>query len=162
MKNFILGMMCCLLLFSLVACKNSSSPSAPTQAVLTNPVEHIRSDLLPENTELDRAVADAVTVTVTEQTPDSVTVVVNAPNVTENMLQWLDTADLDALTDEAMQQQLINALSGQTQAQAFQLQVENCEFVYSFEFRDASTCGFGQLYTDLYLRILEQLEEAES
>lgn len=118
----------------------------------------IRKDLFSEESLLNKAMDEAVELTLDKAEADRITVSVTAPDVCDGALAWFDGIEDAAYTDEALDAQLIALLKGEPQKQTFTLELRGEEILYTGEFLDAASCGVRNFYAALNVRLMQEME----
>ena len=146
------------LLLALTACGGKDSTPAPQPSQGPDYITLIRSDLLGENSDLTRAMDEALTFTLDEVTDTAVTVTVTGPDICQELLAWFDTVSDEDYSDEALSRQMLALMEGETQSRQFILELREGNLVYSDDFLNAASCGLRQFYTALTTQLMEEME----
>ena len=118
----------------------------------------IRKELLEGESSLNKAMDEAVELTLDKAEADRITVSVTAPDVCDGALAWFDGIEDAAYTDEALDAQLIALLKGEPQKKTFTLELRGEEILYTGEFLDAASCGVRNFYAALNVRLMQEME----
>ena len=119
----------------------------------------IRKELLEGESSLNKAVAEAVTLTLDKVEAERITVSVTAPDVCSEALAWFDGIEESAYSDGALDAQLVTLLKGEASKQTFTLALRGEEIVYTQEFLNAVSCGLREFYAALNVRLMQEMEE---
>lgn len=118
----------------------------------------IRAEVLPTDSPLSKAIAEAVTLKVDKIEEGQITLTVTAPDITADALAWFDSVSEADYTNEGLETQLLTLLKGEKTARSFTLEVEGEQVRYTDEFLSAASGGVRPFYAILSARLLDEME----
>ena len=116
-----------------------------------------------DNTKLEKSVKEEVEIAVDEVSADVVTVIVEAPNISEDLIDWLSDSG-DNLTDEQIEEKILSLIhQSEKITGTYELYCDDIDGIniqYTEEYLNAVTCGLNEFYNYAMKQlILEMLEE---
>lgn len=122
----------------------------------------IRTDFFSDNSAMEQAMAEVVSIKV-KQDGDQLTVTVKAPDICDNLLNWMDSVSDEEFTEEAMEEEILNQLKSSekvesTHSLTYTIEGDIADILYTSEFTDTISCGLNRFYAEVTQRILDELE----
>lgn len=131
------------------------------QSNSTDWVQIIRADFLSGKSIIEEAIAEVVSVDV-KQEESQITVTVTAPDICDELLNWLDYVTDDEFTETAMEEEILRLLKDSEKIETEYLlscsgEGETAEISYTSEFGEAMTCGLTRFYAEMTQRVLDEM-----
>lgn len=147
-----------ILIFALlfqVGCSKEEQPNSPDWEQL------IRTDFFSGGSAMEQAMAEVVSVEV-KQDGDQLTVTVKAPDICDNLLNWMDSVSDEEFTEAAMEEEILRLLKETDRAEVdyvmdYSEDGEVAEIAYTSEFSEAMSCGLTRFYAEVTQRILNEM-----
>ena len=138
------------------------SKNEPANLVATDWEQIIRTDFFSGETPMEKAMAESVSFKV-KQDGEQIAVTVTAPDICDNLLNWMDAVSDDEFTESAMEQEILRLLKESKKTEVTYTlncsgEGESAEIAYTSEFGEAMTCGLTRFYAEVTQRILEEME----
>ena len=138
------------------------SKDEPANLITTDWEQIIRTDFFSGETPMEKAMAEAVSFKV-KQDGEQIAVTVTAPDICDNLLNWMDAVSDDEFTESAMEQEILRLLKESKKTEVTYTlncsgEGESAEIAYTSEFGEAMTCGLTRFYAEVTQRILEEME----
>lgn len=112
MKRVIYLFLLCFLVSSMFAgCKPKAQSEDVPRIPDINWEEKIHEETIFQETAIDKAMADAVTIKVSDVTEDTVSVIVTAPDIGDEIIAWYDSIPENDFSETAMETELIRLIS---------------------------------------------------
>ena len=147
-----------IVVLALLLCACSGADTTVTDPATPDYIQIIRGELFDEDTALNQALSDAVSITLDRFDETSITVTVKAPNITEPLLAWFDGVSDAQYSDDALNAQMLTLLKQETQVTQFTLSVQDGEILYTDAFLNNTSCGIREFYAVLTARFMEEME----
>lgn len=127
---------------------------------LTTWEDRITSQVFNPSSELERKIADKVSISVKSVTEDAVTLTASAPDICDELTAWFDTVSDEDYSDDALEKEACALLEKtDVSEKEFTLQIgDDGEAEYSTEFVEYIGCGMFQFYRQLSDAISDALE----
>lgn len=128
---------------------------------------NIQNQLLDESfgngTKLEECILEEVSISVDEVRTGTVTVIVEAPNISQDLIDWLSNSQ-DDLTDEQIEEKILSLLhQSEKITGAYELScddIDEANIRYTEEYLNAVSCGLYEFYSYAMNQLmLEMLEE---
>mgnify|MGYP003290513940 CR=1 FL=1 len=121
----------------------------------------IKTDFFDGDSEIEKAIAEAVTVEV-EQKDEMLHVTVKAPDICDGLLEWMEQVPDEEFTETAIEQEILRLLKESKDEKNiyeldYAIEGEVGQINYSAEFTDAMSCGLNRFYAEVTQRILEEM-----
>lgn len=130
--------------------------------MVTNWEQIICTDFFSGDTTIEKAMAESVSYEV-KQEEEQVVVTVNAPDICDELLNWMESVSDEEFTEAAMEQEILRLLKESKKTEVTYTlncsgEGETAEIAYTSEFGEAMTCGLTRFYTEVTQRILGEME----
>ena len=134
-------------------------PDDHIAAEKTDWIALLREELYSEDTPLTKAMADAVTLKLVDESETSITVQVTAPDVSDAALEWFEAVSEDDYSDQALEDTLLELLEGEKTTATFVLPLDAQGRPYTTgEFLDAASGGVRKFYAALTVMFMQEME----
>lgn len=146
------------------ATQDPASAQATAAPAMANRVTEkiLKSELIPDGSELSPVLSESVSLTVTQAAQETVEITVTAPDISQDLMAWLRDIPEEEYSDEALAREIERLLAEkQEQTQTFTLPVENGEIVYTAESANAAHCGLDAFLYGLPIEALQDMGGAE-
>lgn len=123
----------------------------------------IRNDFFSSESIVEQTMADEVSFKITQKEKQLV-VNVNAPNICDELLGWMESVSDTEFNEMIMEQEILRLLKESQKIETeFLLNCsvndEEVEIEYTTEFGEAITCGMTRFYAEVTQQILEEIGE---
>ena len=170
MKRILSILFACLFLCSLLAgCKTKEQSEDGPHIPDIDWEAKISDETIFQETAIDQAIANAVTIKVTDVTEESVTVNITAPDVGDEIIAWYDNVPEGEFSEAAMEAELVRLIeNGQTEETELILNyvykpTEEVIIDYTNAYYNEIYCGIAAFYdyamAGLYEEVIEMGEE---
>ena len=134
---------------------------APTAAEKTDWVSILRKEIYTEDSDLSRAMEEAVKMKLVSENHSGITIEVTAPDVSDKALEWFQSVSESEYSDAALEEVLLELMNGETYTASFLLPFDAHGKPYiTGEFLDAASCGTRTFYSALTAMLIEEMEES--
>lgn len=126
--------------------------------------EKIRADFFYDQTDIEEVMADVVSIKV-KQDETKLTVTVKAPDICDELLDWMDSVSDEAFTESAMEAEILQLLKKSEKVETehvltFSNQDESVKITYTSEFSEVISCGLTRFYAEVTQRVLEEMGDS--
>lgn len=123
--------------------------------------EIIRKDLLSEETEIEKAIAEAVKIEVV-QSGEQLHLTIQAPDICDALLAWMENVPDEDFSDKALETEIIRLLSHTeitktSHVLSFRENGDTVEIIYTQQIGEIVSCGLTRFYSELAQRVMEEL-----
>lgn len=154
MRKFILLLLSGLLfLFTLTGCNAGDSEE--------NKIDYIsiiRAEVFDSDSELTKKMSEKVKLKLDSVTENSILITVTAPDVSSDAIEWFNLISDEEYSDEALNNKLIELMSGKAESVQYELRVNGETVKYTDEFLDAVSCGVRDFYGTLTAMFIQEME----
>jgi hypothetical protein len=153
---FLIGILIFMFLFQAGCTKNE-------QTNTTDWGQIIRMDFLAGESTVEKAIMEAVSIKV-KQDDDRLIVTVEAPDICDELLNWMELISDEDFTQAAMEAKILQLLKESKKIEADYVLLcsgegDTAQIAYTPEFGDAMTCGLTRFYAEVTQRIVEDMED---
>lgn len=120
----------------------------------------IKADFFTGDSEIEKVITAAVNFEVKQE--DVLIVTVTAPDICDNLMEWMEQVSDEEFTEVAMEQEILRLLKD-TAAEKniyelnYVIEGELGQISYTAEFTDAMSCGLNRFYAEVTQRILDEM-----
>lgn len=134
---------------------------APTVTEKTDWVSMLREEIYTEDSDLSRAMEEAVKMKLVSENDSGITIEVTAPDVSDKALEWFQSVSEAEYSDAALEALLIELVEGESYTASYLLPFDAQGMPYiTGEFLDAASCGTRTFYSALTAMFIEEMEES--